>query len=374
MGLHVRLLSLFAGVGGFELGFESAGNAVGIPVQTVGQVEIDPYCQAVLAHHWPDVPKWSDICDLSGSDVPDCDIVAFGSPCQGLSQAGDRSGLELHSGSSMFFEAIRILKELRDAGRSPKWVVWENVRGALWSNQGSDFAQVLDLLAECGAVDIQWRVLDARFFGVPQRRRRVFVVARFDSRNECGPQIFPVSPRRPRDSETVKGKEQEVAALTAWGVGVAGPDDNQAQAGHLIPVSIHENQRSEITLSEVHPTLGNHSGKIGQGYANVFYPDHALHLTQDPICTDGTFTPSIGAIGKIGIAQVERSPELVRKLTPLECERLMGWPDHHTAFGLYRGQDSPKAISDAQRYKMCGNGVVAPVAEWVASAILRHSS
>jgi len=337
VGLTVKLLSLFAGVGGFELGFESAGNALGIPIQTVGQVEIDPYCQAVLTYHWPDVPKWGDIRDLPGSDVPDCDIITFGSPCQGLSQAGDRSGLELHSGSSMFFEAIRVLKELRDAGRSPKWAVWENVRGALWSNKGSDFAQVLDLLAECGAVDIQWRVLDARFFGVPQRRRRVFVVARFDLGNECGPQIFPVSPRRSRNSETVKGKEQKVAALTAWGVGVAGPDDNQAQAGHLIPVSIHENLRSEITLSEIHPT-------------------------------------SIGAIGKIGVAQVGRSPELVRKLTPLECERLMGWPDNHTAFGLYPGQDSPKAISDAQRYKMCGNGVVAPVAGWVATAILRHSS
>jgi DNA (cytosine-5)-methyltransferase 1 len=170
-------VSMFTGVGGADLGFDQAG------WQCIAQIEWNKDCQAVLAHHWPDVPKWWDVSDVNGGELPAATTVVFGSPCQDLSIAGRREGLG-GSRSSLFFEALRIISEMREAtdGRCPEFIVWENVPGALSSNGGRDFGAVLDALAECGAVDIGWRVLDAQFFGVPQRRRRVFVVADFAGR------------------------------------------------------------------------------------------------------------------------------------------------------------------------------------------------
>ena len=190
MTAPLRVVSLFSGVGGFDLGLERAG------MVTVAQVEWDKKCQSVLARHWPDVPRWGDVQEVNGADLPDCDLVAFGSPCQDLSVAGKRAGMvEGETRSGLFYEAVRIIKELQHDGRGPAWVVWENVVGALSSNGGRDFGAVLDAMAGLGAVDVQWRVLDAQFFGVPQRRRRVFVVARLDPRAAGREQVLPLGAR-----------------------------------------------------------------------------------------------------------------------------------------------------------------------------------
>ena len=193
----MRFVSLFSGVGGFDLGLEAAG------WECVAQVEWDKHCQAVLERHWPDVPKWNDVADVSGRDLPPADVVAFGSPCQDLSVAGKRAGFGGQR-SVLFYEATRIIREMRDATGNafPRFVIWENVAGALSSSGGRDFGAVLDELADLGAVDIAWRVLDARWFGVPQRRRRVFVVA--DLAGECAaaihtePEGVPWHPRTGR--------------------------------------------------------------------------------------------------------------------------------------------------------------------------------
>ena len=182
--------SLFSGVGGFDLGFDRTG------FECVFQVEWDKHCQQILAKHWPEVPKWLDVQEVNGAEVPPCDVLTFGSPCQDLSVAGKRAGLD-GTKSSMFYEATRIIKEMRNATESvyPRVVVWENVPGALSSNNGADFGQVLDTLAECGAVDIQWSILDAQHFGVPQRRRRIFVVAIFDptAAEQCPETLLPLT-------------------------------------------------------------------------------------------------------------------------------------------------------------------------------------
>lgn len=219
--MTLRVLSLFSGVGGFDLGLERAG------MRTVAQVEWDAKCQQVLARHWPDVPRWGDVSEVRGVDLPDCDLVAFGSPCQDLSVAGKRAGLDGHR-SGLFFEAVRIIKELQDDGRHPTWVVWENVAGALSSNGGRDFGAVLDSLAELGAVDVEWRVLDAQFFGVPQRRRRVFVVARLDPGAAGSGEVFPFPSRVRRDS--AKGNEAGPVAPAGVGDGV---DCGSSVAGTL---------------------------------------------------------------------------------------------------------------------------------------------
>lgn len=403
-GRVVRFVSLFSGVGGFDLGLEAAG------WQCVAQVEWDRHCQDVLARHWPHVPRWEDVSDVhacrcrvgrvpSGDTVADsvadagaattprawaadvvcvcggipaADVVAFGSPCQDLSVAGRRAGFD-GTRSVLFYEATRIIREMRDATDHafPRFVIWENVAGALSSAGGRDFAAVLDDLADCGAVDIAWRTLDARWFGVPQRRRRVFVVADLAGHGAGAIHAEPAGvPWHPRTGATARqgtaprvgggvgsggawdlsirgrdgGAQVEVteelanalrasdggssrsraimhtAALTGNGVGTCGADDNQAQAGHLI----------------------------------------AFHMTQNPISSPDV-VPSISAgSGGNGITMTHR----VRRLTPVECERLMGWPDDHT-----RWRADGTEIADSHRYRMCGNGVASPVAEWIATRL-----
>ena len=183
--------SIFAGVGGFDLGLDAAGWSC------AWQIESDPNCVSVLERHWPDVPRWGDVCAVHGAELPPVDLVVFGSPCQDLSIAGQRAGLDGDK-SRLFYEAIRVIGEMRDrsSGSSPSLVVWENVAGALTSNHGADFGVVLDEMAQLGALVVEWAVVDARWFGVPQRRRRVFVVAVFNPgiAERCSEPILPVIP------------------------------------------------------------------------------------------------------------------------------------------------------------------------------------
>ena len=203
--------SLFTGVGGFDLGFDQAG------YDCRWQVEWDKHCQQVLQYHWADVPKHGDVQTVSGYDLEPVDVITYGSPCQDLSVAGKRAGLD-GGRSSMFFESVRIFKEMRDAtaGTFPRITIWENVPGALSSNQGRDFQAVLEALDDIGALAQWWYVLDAQYFGVPQRRRRVFVVSVFDpaiaERAGAG-EILPVGQGRRRNTPKVKSQRKEVATL-----------------------------------------------------------------------------------------------------------------------------------------------------------------
>jgi DNA (cytosine-5)-methyltransferase 1 len=196
------------------------------------QAEWDKHCQSVLRRHWPDCTLYGDVTDVNGAEIAPVDVVTFGSPCQDLSVAGKRAGLD-GDRSSMFFQAIRIIKEMRDAtaGTFPRIAIWENVPGALSSNRGADFGVVLDSLANVGAMAIEWAVLDAQHFGVPQRRRRVFVVAVFDSviAERCPDPLLPVAEGRRRNSAKGNKKEQEVAGTIGGGSGSRGrsPDTDR---------------------------------------------------------------------------------------------------------------------------------------------------
>jgi DNA (cytosine-5)-methyltransferase 1 len=253
----MRFVSLFSGVGGFDLGLEAAG------WECVAQVEWDKHCQAVLAHHWPDVPRWSDVSEVSGYDLPLADVVAFGSPCQDLSVAGKRAGFD-GKRSVLFYEATRIIREMREAsgGQSPTWVVWENVGGALSSSDGRDFAAVLDELADLGAVDIAWRVLDARWFGVPQRRRRVFVVADLAGQRagtiHAEPEGVPWHPRPSRAAGQgaaggagagADGVGRTVGALTTR----CGDTQDDQQTTQLVVESAHTHTWQHSQATELEP-------------------------------------------------------------------------------------------------------------------------
>ena len=182
---------LFAGIGGFAVAAASHG------IKTEWHVEIDKNCQAVLHRHFPDADQFSDVKECGAHNLKPVDIITFGSPCQDLSVAGKREGLKGER-SGLFFEAVRIINEL-----SPKWAVWENVPGALSSHKGADFQAVLSALldadvpmprsgrwatagvARTGCTEVSWRILDAQYFGLAQRRRRLFVVVGFGDRSSA---------------------------------------------------------------------------------------------------------------------------------------------------------------------------------------------
>lgn len=201
---NLTLGSLFSGSGGFEL----AGLMSGIT--PLWASEIEPFPIRVTTKRLPFVKHLGDVTKINGAEIEPVDIITFGSPCQDLSLAGKRAGLD-GSRSNLFYEAIRIIKEMRNAtnGEKPRYIVWENVPGAFSSNKGEDFKAVLDAVrgikegeadtprpekwnsAGCILAEdysVAWRVLDAQYFGVPQRRRRIFLVADFDG--QCAGKIL----------------------------------------------------------------------------------------------------------------------------------------------------------------------------------------
>ena len=155
--------SLFSGIGGFDLGLARAG------MECAWQVEIDEQCGAVLEHHWAGVTRHGDITEVRGSELGGVDLVCGGFPCQDLSVAGRRAGLAGER-SGLFHEFMRIVDEV-----SPRWVLLENVPGLLSSNGGQDMLTVVRTLGELGYW-WSYRILDAQYFGLAQRRKRVFIV------------------------------------------------------------------------------------------------------------------------------------------------------------------------------------------------------
>ncbi|MDC0307627.1 DNA cytosine methyltransferase [Planctomycetaceae bacterium] len=167
-----KVASFFSGIGGFDLGLERAG------MKVVFQCEVNPFAQKVLRKHWPKVPLVSDINDLEAFDIPDSSVWCAGFPCQDVSLAnqGKRKGLK-GARSGLFFKYASLIEQ-----RKPQWVILENVPGLLNSHEGKDFKIVLKTLDELG-YGVSWRVFDAKYFGTPQRRRRVFIVGSHGNRN-----------------------------------------------------------------------------------------------------------------------------------------------------------------------------------------------
>ncbi|WP_258869408.1 DNA cytosine methyltransferase [Aquitalea aquatica] len=163
-GPHPTIGSLFAGIGGFDIGFENAG------FTTAWQVEINPVCRAVLADHFPHARQFDDVRTVGAHNLSPVDVLVGGFPCQDLSTMGARQGLAGQR-SGLFFEVCRLARELQ-----PRWLVLENVMGLLSCRDGEDFQTVISTLAECGYVGC-WRVLDASCFAVPAKRRSVFIIA-----------------------------------------------------------------------------------------------------------------------------------------------------------------------------------------------------
>ena len=205
-------VSLFAGVGGFDLAMERNG------VEVVANVEIDKQCQKVLAKHFPNAKQFSDITDVKGSDLiaagfeSSRGIITGGFPCQDLSVAGKRRGLAGER-SGLFWEIARLIEETKT-----EWFILENVPGLLTSNKGRDFGVVIGTMADIG-YSLSWRVLDAQHFGVPQRRRRVFILGRRTGDGLSPAEVLFKSEGLRRNTTQSKQKREDTATSTARSFG-----------------------------------------------------------------------------------------------------------------------------------------------------------
>lgn len=248
---ELTLASLFDGSGGFPLGGILAG------ITPLWASEIEPFAVRITTKRLPQMKHYGDVSSLNGAELPPVNIITFGRPCQDMSIAGKRSGLD-GSRSSLFYEAVRIIKEMRCAtdGRYPRFAVWENVPGAFSSNKGEDFRAVLESLCRikdetvsvprsekwtnageilADGFSLAWRVLDAQYWGVPQRRKRIYLVADFDS--ECAGKIL-------FESEGLSGYSaegfkawQRTAAATESGSGTTGAVCLNDQGGNRMDVT-----------------------------------------------------------------------------------------------------------------------------------------
>ena len=317
--MTTNLVSLFSGVGGFDLGLERAG------MKTVFQCEIDRHATTILQRHWPDVARWDDVRTLTGRRIVETteqvDVIAWGSPCQDLSVAGRREGLKGER-SGLFREGIRIIKEIREVtnGKYPRISIWENVHGALTSHRGEHFRAVLNQMAECGSRFSEWRVLDSQYFGIPQRRRRVFLVSVFDASITDEPERAILSFTESVSRNTAKNRSQ-------------GSNDSRT----TVDTSSASNGTRPILIDRA---------AYNQGINAQYKP----YIKDEPVI------PSIVAKGPHAVEY----EGVIRQITPIESERLMGWPDGWT-----------EGVSDTQRYRQCGNGVVAPVAQWVGEQVMK---
>lgn len=231
---NLTLGSLFDGIGGWQIAAVRAG------IKPVWSSEIAPFPAAVTAKHFPETLQMGDITKLDGTTLPLVDIICAGSPCQGLSLAGKRRGLQ-DERSGLFIKSVEIFRQMRVAsdGEYPRFFVWENVPGAFSSNRGEDFQAVLaeigqaDVpmprnrkwapagLAKFPKCDIAWRTLDAQFWGVPQRRRRIFLVADFAEKNRCAAEVLFVEQSVSRDTAESSTARKEVAAVAGDGAEVS---------------------------------------------------------------------------------------------------------------------------------------------------------
>lgn len=432
--MALRLGSVCSGVGGMDMGLEAAGFAL------AWLCEKDAQCRTVLAHRFPNVPVYDNLEGLADRDgLEPVHLLAGGTPCQDLSVAGRRAGLDGER-SGLFFEFIRLADRL-----APDWVLWENVDGALSSSSGEDFAVCLEGFTGFRPAVPQdgwrstgvcvgplrwavWRVLDAQWFGVAQRRARVFVVAGTGSeprpevllepesvsgdsapsrtQGEGAPRVIDESLARPLgnagngriDLDHGAFGLMAAPALSASGRGTSRPGESRGQ-DPLVPYQppcrkcggalVYREGSSGAWSATLH--AANNSLECPDTYVPVLVPaltskmakgtggpsgDETQNLVAHTLTGNGHDTSEDGTGRGTPIVafnwQSGGDPRygfgdkiVPRRLTPRECERLMGWPDDWT---LVDG------MKDSPRYRMIGNGVVKNVAEWIGRRIMLASA
>lgn len=330
--------------------------------------EIEAFPSAVLAHHYPQVPNMGDMTNFNDWNLDGTvDLVVGGTPCQSFSVAGLRKGLEDPRGNLML-TYVGILNKFR-----PKWFIWENVPGVLSSNGGRDFGSLLGAVAELG-YGFTYRVLDAQHFGVPQRRRRVFVVRCLGDWVSPAKVLFEPESLC-RDSSKSRSKKQGVAS-SAQG---SSPDGSHT-VGTLLArdykgfgnqdikdgrgLIVYETHPADSRVKEMGDVCQTVTSRWDTGGGNVPIALAENTIGRKPLnggngtgFTEGGPMYTLNATGVHGINQ----GTTVRRLTPIECERLQGFPDDYT--------NIKEKCPDGPRYKAMGNSMAVPVMRWIAQRI-----
>jgi DNA (cytosine-5)-methyltransferase 1 len=429
-----KFISLFSGCGGIDLGMEQAGH------ECVAQVEWDKNAAGVLKHRWPNVPLYCDVLKVSADDLPDADFITYGFPCQDLSVAGKREGLD-GKRSGLFYEATRLIRELRTRGCGLRFAVAENVGGLFSADDGVALARCIRELLDSGACETGWRLLDSQYFGVAQRRKRVFIVSDFGG--ESVDEILAITeslPGHPAPSrEAGKGTagdatkgvgeggaiaESDIVGTLSDGAHMGGGLNGQdAYTGRIMAVQGADvysgsitgeigctvttktgvgdgsgpkvmsfapsdlkrgfGQKPEIelsgTLKKEHNDQSPHvvtSQQGGEGVGVATYDNKAIgEIVNSEV--SGTITSNTGGGGETQNPAFVRENLTVRRLTPIECERLQGFPDNWTSEKMelilegneWKATGKVVKQADGPRYKAMGNAVTVNVAEWIGKQI-----
>ena len=307
----MRHASFFSGVGGLDLGFERAG------ITTTSVSEIDSYSSAVLAKRFPRALNLGDITKINADSIPDADIWSGGFPCQDLSSAGKRSGWNGNR-SMLAFSFINLVEQ-----RKPKWVVLENVPGLLKSNGGKDFERLANEMDQCG-YGLAWRVLNAQAFGVAQRRRRVFIVAAFNSVRRAAAVLL----------------ERESGA--GYFAQSAPPQYEIAEA---FDRSVEREHAAQLHAAQAYARRDGSSHELASGLDANLIISFPSNYSRQSAHFNNVADPLTIAAGP---------PAVLYDAAPQYAEE----------------RNELKRIN-SHRYKACGNGVVSSVAQWIGEGIMK---
>ena len=348
----------------------------------VGFSEIEPFPSAVLKHHYPDVPNFGDMTKYKEWNINEpIELLVGGTPCQSFSVAGLRKGLDDPRGN-LALTYVGILDKFK-----PKWCVWENVPGVLSSNGGRDFGSFLGALAELG-YGFAYRVLDAQNFGVPQRRRRVFVVGCLGDWESAAKVLFEPDCLS-GDNQKSRAKRQATTTYSERGVAYGGSDGECAdtvtskwakgsgepsgnECGLFVAHKVYETHPADSRVKEMGEVCQTVTSRWGTGGGNVPLVQ-AYSIREDAkannfSATPLEVTPALQAMQpsvQSHHAQTFIAGNMaVRRLTPRECERLQGFKDDYTIIPWKKGE-SP----DGHRYKALGNSMAVPVMAWIGKRI-----
>lgn len=327
----MNFLSLFSGIGGFEIGMQASDRAF----NCVGYSEIDSYALSIYKKHFPNHLSLGDVTQLNVDDLPDFDMLVAGFPCQAFSAAGLRKGFNDTRGT-LFFEIARILRAKR-----PQYFLLENVKGLLSHDKGNTFQVIVNILDGLG-YNIRWDILNSKDFGVPQSRERIYIRGSLDKIpndislvEDVGHNVVDYVVKG-RQGERILDEDGISQTLAASG-GNRGSRTFVRTKDNNIKIAMRHNYRSSSILDDagITPTLCASNYK----HPLKIKTKHGVTSDMEGILDDGY---------------------CIRKLTPVECERLQGFPDDWTKEGA-----DGELMSDTQRYKTCGNAVTTNVIKYI---------
>jgi len=353
----MKFIELFAGIGAFRLGLENTGH------ECVWANEWLEKPRKIYARNFGEQPDGRDIRTISVGDIPNADLLVGGFPCATFSIAGKRTGFSLEdTRGTLAFEMFRLARD-----KGIPYLLFENVKGLLNHDGGRTFGIILEVLDGMG-YDCQWELLDSQNFGVPQHRERIFLIGHL--RGEPRPKVFPIGITGRENDEPYQGKQRRRQGLFSD----ISPtlDAHYYKGGASRPYVMDDVPEFEVAQwrrgyfrpykSPGVPTLTANMGTGGHNVPFVKPIMDVARFNKSPngrmIKDDNDPMYTVTAQDRHGVVIGDEESVSIRKLTPLECERLQGFPDGWTEF-----YDDGKKVSDAERYERCGRTISIPVVE-----------